>query len=84
MTEKENPMSDITTLKTLCDELKVDPKIARKRLRTAIEQVDQYPDLVKSHKHRGSWKWKTGDEAEQQARTVVGGMVLEAEVAPST
>jgi hypothetical protein len=73
MTVKENPMSDITTLKALCDELKVDPKIARKRLRTAIGQTEQYPDLVKSHKHRGSWKWKPASEAEQQARTVIGG-----------
>lgn len=77
-------MSDITTLKDLCDELKVDPKIARKRLRAAIGQADQYPELVKSHKHRGSWKWKQGTDAEHQARSAVSGVVLEADVAPSS
>lgn len=64
-------MSDVTTLKSLCEELKVDPKIARKRLRSAIGQPKDFPALAKSHKPSGSWRWVSGSDGEKEARSVI-------------
>ena len=70
-------MSDITTLKSLCDELKVNPKMARKRLRAAMQRPDDFPALIKSHKPRGSWQWIRASDSELQARTAVSGGTVE-------
>ena len=48
---------ELVTLKTLCAELNVDPRQARKKLRAAVREPKTSPNLAKSHKPRQSWKW---------------------------
>lgn len=64
-------MSDTITLKALCEELKVDPKSARKQLRLALRKPQKFPELFKSHKRRGSWQWQARSNAGKEARLVV-------------
>lgn len=59
---------EIITLKTLCDELKLDPREARERLRDAVRDPKKYPELVKSHKPRAPWQWIKGSAGEKEAR----------------
>ena len=44
--------TEIVTLKQICTELKLDPREARERLRTAVKDTKKYPDLAKTHKPR--------------------------------
>lgn len=59
---------EIITLKALCDELKLDPREARERLRDAARDPKKYPELVKSHKPRAAWQWLKGSAGEKEAR----------------
>jgi len=52
-------MSKIITLKQLCEELKIDPRKARIKLREAIKEN---PELAKNHKSRTQWRWVKGSE----------------------
>jgi len=52
-------MSEIITLKQLCEELKIDPRKARIKLREAIKEN---PELAKNHKSRTQWRWVKGSE----------------------
>lgn len=61
-------MADIVTLKALCEELKIDPREARERLRAAFEDAETFPELVKSHKPGSAWRWVKSSEAEKEAR----------------
>ncbi len=45
-------MTDIITLKQLCAELKLDPREARERLRSAAHDPKKHPELAKLHKPR--------------------------------
>ncbi len=64
-------MPDIITLKTLCKELKVDPREARERLRAAVTDAKANPELAKARKPRTPWQWVKGSEAEKAARRVL-------------
>lgn len=64
-------MSDIITLKNLCDELKIDPREARERLRAAVSDAKANPELAKARKPRTPWQWVRGSAAEKSARTVL-------------
>lgn len=61
-------MTDIVTLKTLCEELKLDPREARERLRAAVGDAKANPELAKARKPRSSWQWVRGSAAEKEAR----------------
>ncbi|SMY08060.1 hypothetical protein [Flavimaricola marinus] len=61
-------MTDIITLKALCDELKIDPREARERLRAAASDAKQNPELAKARKPRTPWQWVKGSAAEKEAR----------------
>ena len=52
-------MSEIITLKQLCEELNIAPRKARIKLREAIKEN---PELVKNHKSRTQWRWVKGSE----------------------
>ena len=41
-------MTDIVTLKAICDELKIDPREARERLRAAAGDAKANPELAKA------------------------------------
>jgi hypothetical protein len=66
-------MSEITTLKQLCTELKLDRRDARERLRTAASDPKKFPELAKLHKPRTPWGWVKGSKAEKEAHKVLSG-----------
>lgn len=59
---------DTVNLKAICAELKLDPRIAREKLRIAAREAKKFPELAKAHKPRSAWEWAKGSEAEKQAR----------------
>ena len=61
-------MTDIVTLKAICDELKIDPREARERLRAAASDAKANPELAKAHKPRTPWQWVIGSAADKEAR----------------
>lgn len=64
-------MSDIITLKTLCEELKIDPREAREKLRAAVSDAKANPELAKARKPRTPWQWVKGSAADKEARNVL-------------
>lgn len=61
-------MSDIITLKALCEELKIDPREAREKLRAAVGDAKANPELTKARKPRTPWQWLKGSAAEKEAK----------------
>ena len=61
-------MPDIITLKALSEELKIDPREARERLRAAANDAKTNPELAKARKPRTPWQWVKGSAAEKEAR----------------
>jgi hypothetical protein len=59
------------SLKAICMELKLDPRIARERLRLAAREVKKFPELAKAHKPRRAWEWPKGSLAEKEARAAL-------------
>jgi len=59
------------TLKQLCKELKLDPRDARERIRSAASDPKKYPNLVKSHKPRMPWKWEKGSACEKEVLSLL-------------
>ncbi|MBB05189.1 hypothetical protein [Pseudooceanicola sp.] len=64
-------MTDIVTLKAICDELTIDPREARERLRAAASNAKANPELAKARKPRTPWQWVKGSAAEKEARKVL-------------
>lgn len=64
-------MTDIVTLKALCEELKLDPREARERLRAAVSDAKTNPEMAKERKSRTPWQWVKGAAAEKEARRVL-------------
>ncbi|MEN8873903.1 MAG: hypothetical protein ABF285_07505 [Pacificibacter sp.] len=64
-------MSDIITLKALCEELKIDPREAREKLRAAVSDSKANPELSKGRKPRKPWQWVNGSAADKEARRVL-------------
>ena len=64
-------MADIVTLKALCEELKIDPREARERLRAAVSDAKANPELAKARKPRTPWQWVMGSAAEKAARSIL-------------
>ena len=64
-------MADIVTLKAICDELKLDPREARERLRAAASDAKANPELAKARKPRTPWQWVKGSKAEKEALSVL-------------
>jgi hypothetical protein len=59
------------TLKAICAELKLDPRLAREKLRFAMREGKKFPELAKAHKPRSAWEWAKGSEGEKQARAAL-------------
>ena len=60
-------MSDIITLKALCEELKIDPREAREKLRAAAGDAKTNPELAKARKPRTPWQWVKGSKSLSEA-----------------
>ncbi|SES98324.1 hypothetical protein [Oceanicella actignis] len=61
-------MTDIVSLKAICDELKIDPREARERLRAAASDAKANPELAKARKPRTPWQWVKGSKALEEAK----------------
>jgi hypothetical protein len=59
------------SLKAICSEMKLDPRIAREKLRIAVREAKKYPELAKAHKPRSAWEWPKGSLAEKEARAAL-------------
>jgi hypothetical protein len=59
------------SLKAICSEMKLDPRIAREKLRIAVLEAKKYPELAKAHKPRSAWEWPKGSPAEKEARAAL-------------
>ena len=69
----DSPMAEnIVALKTLCTELKVEPREARARLRWAVKHPKQFPELSKAYKPRQPWQWEGGSAAHKEASRAIG------------
>ena len=64
-------MSEIITLKQLCAELKLDPREARERLRSAARDPKKNPELAKMHKPRTPWSPVKGSAGGKEARSIL-------------
>ena len=60
-------MADIVTLKDLCEELKLDPREGRERLRKAASDAKANPELAKARTPRTPWQWVKGSAAHKEA-----------------
>jgi hypothetical protein len=61
----------VVSLKAICGELKVDPRLAREKLRIAVREAKKFPELSKAHKPRSAWEWPKGSQAEKEARQAI-------------
>jgi hypothetical protein len=61
------------SLKAICAESKLDPRVAREKLRLAVRDAKKYPELAKAHKSRSAWEWAKGSPAEKEARAALTG-----------
>lgn len=68
---KDQP--DILTLSDLCTELKIEPRLARMRLRDAAKDNKAYPSLAKEHSPRLPWRWAAGSKSLNEARKALTG-----------
>jgi len=69
-------MTDTVTLKAICDELKINPREARERLRAAASDAKTFPELAKARKPRAPWQWVKGSTAEATARKALKAELL--------
>ena len=67
---KTKPIAKVV-LKTLCAETKLDPRLAREKLRIAIRDPEKFPELSKAHKARQAWEWPEDSAAVNEARVVL-------------
>lgn len=63
--------TDMVSLKAICAEMKLDPRVAREKLRIAVREAKKFPELAKAHKPRSAWEWAKGSEAEHQVRAAL-------------
>ena len=62
---------EIIELRTLCTELKIDPRDARAKLRLAVKDVKKFPELSKAYKPRQPWQWMKDSPAYKEAQTAL-------------
>ena len=58
-------MAEVMTLKELCEELKLDPRVTRLKLRAAVKTN---PDFAAFHKPRTQWRWLKGSAEDKSIR----------------
>jgi hypothetical protein len=59
------------SLKAICAEMKLDPRVAREKLRIAVREEKKFPELAKAHKPCSTWEWPKGSLAEKEARSAL-------------
>ena len=63
--------TQIISLKAVCRDLKIDPRLARMILRDAVKETKKYPTLAKEHKPKMPWEWQKGSKALEEAITAL-------------
>lgn len=58
-------MAEAMTLKDLCEELKLDPRTTRMKLREAVKNN---PEIAAIHKPRTQWRWLKGSPEDKSIR----------------
>ena len=61
----------IITLKDVCKEHKLCPRISRMLLRDAVKDNKKYPNLAKQYKPRNAWEWQKGSKEHEEALKVL-------------
>lgn len=69
--QKHDKKVDTVVLKTLCIELKLDPREARERLRVAARDSKKYPELAKSRRAGAAWEWPKSSQALTEAKAAL-------------
>lgn len=65
-------MTDKTiTLKEICNEHKLCPRLSRMLLREAVKDEKKYQNLAKHHKPRSTWIWSHGSKALEEAINIL-------------
>ena len=59
------------TLKDICKEHKLCPRLSRMLLRDAAKDNKKHPNLAKQHKPRMPWVWNDGSEGLKEAMSVL-------------
>lgn len=67
--DKQN--NETVTLKEICKERKLDPRLSRMLLREATKNITKYPNLAKNRKARTPWIWSTGSQELEEALTIL-------------
>jgi hypothetical protein len=62
-------MSDTIRLKALCSELKIEPREARVKLRSSVNDAEANPELAEERKPRTPWQWVKGSRAFKKHKT---------------
>lgn len=57
----------IIELKSLCTEMKIDPRDARAKLRLAVKNAKKFPELAQVYKPRQPWHWIKDSPAHKEA-----------------
>ncbi|MBL8642114.1 MAG: hypothetical protein JNL76_08385 [Alphaproteobacteria bacterium] len=55
------------TLKQICKERKLDPRLSRMLLREAVKDAKKYPNLSKDRAARAPWVWAKGSKGLEEA-----------------
>jgi hypothetical protein len=61
----------VVTLRAICTDLKLDPRLSREKLRIAARDAKKHPELAKAHKAGSAWEWPKGSQAEKEARAAL-------------
>ncbi|MDP7143114.1 MAG: hypothetical protein QF692_08890 [Alphaproteobacteria bacterium] len=59
------------TLKEICKEHKLCPRLSRMLLREAAKDEKKNPNLTKHHKPRTAWIWSKGSKALDEAMNIL-------------
>lgn len=59
------------TLKQICKEKKLDPRLSRMMLREAAKDTKKYPNLSKNRATRAQWAWEKGSKGLEEALTIL-------------
>lgn len=63
----DKTMFEEVTLKQICKERKLDPRLSRMLLRDAVKDTKKFPNLSKDRTARTPWVWAKGSKGLEEA-----------------
>lgn len=67
----DKAVNEEVTLKQICKEKKLDPRLSRMLLREAAKDAKKYPNLSKGRALRAPWAWTKGSKGLDEALAVL-------------